>query len=233
MYIFQIKINPCRFLKPARILFFLFLISFQTNFAQKQKILVVPYTRFQFVSEYNLSEIAQINNITEQEVFNQYTKSLSDAFLMFNNEQFEFEMLAEIDYLSLKKLVKYDIEKFKGKKYNASNLSLVEIDKLTELLSQHQAKYILFVNWYNIEKTVHTAYVGDNNQRNAFSIHKLDVDIYNSKKEKIIGKGNAKLDCGEFPSAAMIEEKGLKASSLINCYNNLINNLLKELSLNK
>lgn len=202
----------------------------QVVFAQKQKILVVPYTRFQFVSEYNLSEIAQINNVTEQEVFNQYTKGLSDAFLTYKNEQFEFEMIAEIDYLSLKKLVKYDIEKFKGRKYNASNLSLVEVDKLAGFLNQHQAKYILFVNWYNIEKIVHTTYTGDNNKRNAFSIHKLDVDVYNSKKEKIIGKGNAKLDCGEFPSAAMIEEKGLKASSLVSCYGNLINDLLKELS---
>lgn len=233
MYIFQIKINPCRFLKPARILFFLFLIFFQTNFAQKQKILVVPYTRFQFVSEYNLSEIAQINNVTEQEIFNQYTKSLSDAFSTYKNEQFEFEMIAEIDYLSLKKLVKYDIEKFKGKKYNASNINLVEVDKLTELLSQYQAKYILFVNWYNIEKIVHTAYTGDNNKRNSFSLHKIDFDVYNSKKEKIIGKGNAKLDCGEFPSVAMIEEKGLKASSLGSCYHNLINDLLKELSIKK
>ncbi|MBI2279685.1 MAG: hypothetical protein HYU68_03210 [Bacteroidetes bacterium] len=205
----------------------------QDIFAQKQKILVVPYTRFQFVSEYNLSEIAQINNVTEQEVFNQYTKSLSDAFSSYKNEQFEFEMIAEIDYLSLKKLMKYDIEKFKGKKYNASNLNLVEADKLAELLSQYQAEYILFVNWYNIEKTVHTAYIGDNNKRNSFSLHKIDFDVYNNKKEKIIGKGNVKLNCGEFPSVAMIEEKCLKAHSLTNCYQGLITDLLKELSLNK
>lgn len=198
--------------------------------AQKQKIIVVPYTRFQFVSEYNLSEIATINNVTEQEVFNQYTNGLSDAFLSYKNDQFEFEIISEIDYLSLKKLVKYDIEKFKGRKYNASNLSLVEVDKLAEILNQHQAKYILFINWYAIQKNVHTVYVGDNNKRYPFSAHKIDFDVYNNKKEKMIGKGNAKLDCGGFTPITMIEDKSLKASSLVSCYQGLIQELLKELS---
>lgn len=236
---FLIKINqsilkPNRFQKRVRfVLLMLFLGLNQLTIAQKQKILVVPYTRFQFVSEYNLSEIAQINDVTEQEVFNQYTKSLSDAFSTYKNEQFEFEMIAEIDYLSLKKFVKYDIEKFKGKKYNASNLSLVEADKLAEILNQHQATYIMFINWYAIQKNVHTVYVGDNNKRYPFSEHKIDFDVYNNKKEKIIGKGNAKLNCGGFPPITMIEEKCLKANSLANCYQGLIGDLLKELSLNK
>ena len=232
IYLFLLKPNP--FLKRVRfVLLMLFLGLNLLTIAQKQKILVVPYTRFQFVSEYNLSEIAQINNVTEQEVFNQYTNGLSEAFLSYKNDQFEFEMIAEIDYLSLKKLLKYDIGKFKGRKYNASNLNLVEVDKLAELLNQHQATYIMFINWYAIQKNVHTVYIGDNNKRYPFSEHKIDFDVYNNKKEKIIGKGNAKLDCGGFPPIAMIEEKCLKANSLANCYHVLIGDLLKELSLNK
>lgn len=203
---------------------------FQNTFAQKQKILVVPYTRFQFISEYKLSEIASSNSVTESEIYNLYVQGLSSAFLNYKSEQFEFEMIGELDYLSLKKYIKYDIEKFKGRKYNSSNLNLVSTDQFSELLDQNKAQYIVFVNWYAIEKNVHTTYTGDNNKRNAFSLHKLDYDVYNNKKEKIIGKGNAKLNCGDFPSSDMIKEKCLNPNSLSACYQELITDLLKEIS---
>ncbi len=205
----------------------------QTTYAQKQKILVVPFTRFQLVSEYKLSDIAQINRVIESEVFDQYTLSLKHAFQSYNSDLFEFEILNTQDYLTIKKLVKYEIQKFNGRKYNASNLSLVNDSIFSSMLTKNRAEYIVFVNWYVIQKNVHISYVGDSNKRHPFASHKLDFDVYNNKKEKIIGKGNAKLDCGGFPPITMIEEKCLKANSLANCYQGLIGDLLKELSLNK
>lgn len=219
------------FLKSVRvILLLLSLGSSLISVAQKQKILVVPYTRFQFVSEYQLTELASINGVGSQEVYTEYTSGLKTALTSYKSEQFEFEMISELDYLSIKKQVKYDIEKFNGRKYNSSNLSLLETEKLAEILTQNNTQYIMFVNWYAIQKNVHTTYTGDNNKRNPFSLHKLDFDVYNSKKEKIIGKGNVKLNCGDFPSATMVEEKCLKANTLLACYNQLISDLITELS---
>lgn len=222
------------FLKSVRIILLLLSISSSlAAVAQKQKILVVPYTRFQFVSEYQLTELASVNNVSSQEVYTEYTNGLKSALTNYKSEQFEFEMISELDYLTIKKQVKYDIEKFNGRKYNSSNLSILETEKLAEILAQNNAQFIMFVNWYAIQKNVHTTYTGDNNKRNPFSLHKLDFDVYNSKKEKIIGKGNVKLYCGDFPSTEMVEEKCLKANLLTPCYNQLIADLIAELSTNK
>ncbi|MGE0562042.1 MAG: hypothetical protein AB7O47_09515 [Flavobacteriales bacterium] len=217
------------FLKSVRVILLLLSISSSlVTVAQKQKILVVPYTRFQFVSEYQLTELASVNNVSSQEVYTEYTNGLKAALTNYKNEHYEFEMISELDYLTIKKQVKYDIEKFNGRKYNSSNLSILETEKLTGILTQNNAQFIMFVNWYAIQKNVHTTYTGDNNKRHPFSLHKLDFDVYNSKKEKIIGKGNVKLNCGDFPSAEMVEEKCLKASSLTPCYNQLISDLVSE-----
>lgn len=220
-----------KFSTNATVLFLLMSCGvFTSIFAQKQRIIVVYYDRFQFVSQYPIEEIAAANQVETSTVFAEYQKSITTAFTTFDNDKFEFIPLPSITYLSLRKQTKYQLEKFNGKKYNATNLSLLSMENFQNLLQQHQADFILFVNWYRIEKNAHTAYVGDNNKRYPFSLHTIDFDVYNNKKEKIIGKGNVKLNCGEFPSTEMIQEKSLKAASLKACYTDLINDLLKELS---
>jgi hypothetical protein len=223
-----------RFLKHHVLL--LLLLSFvliQSSFAQKKRILVVLYDRFQFASQYSLEEIAKVNEVEQSAVFLEYQKNITEAFTTFSNDNFEFVSLPSITYLSLRKQTKYQLEKFDGKKYNATNLSLLSFESFQEILQQNQADFILFVNWYSIEKNVHTAYVGDNNKRFPFSLHKIDYDVYNQQKQKVVGKGNVKLQCGQFPSAEMVQEKSLKATSLKGCYADLINELLKELSATK
>lgn len=202
-------------------------------FAQKQRVIVVGYDRFQFVSQYPLDEIAKVNQMESSAVFTEYQKSTIEAFTSFSNDNFEFVALQNFQYLVLRKQIKYQLDKFDGKKYNATNLSLLSLENFQNLLQQYQADFILFVNWYSIEKNVHTAYVGDNNKRFPFSLHKLDYDVYNKEKTKVIGKGNIELQCGQFPSDEMIQEKSLKAVSLKACYVDLINELLKELSATK
>ncbi len=222
------------FSAKAIVLFLLMSCGLITSvFAQKQRVIVVFYDRFQFVSQYPLEEIAKVNQVESSAVFAEYQKSITDAFTTFSNDNFEFVPLQNVQYLTLRKQTRYQLDKFDGKKYNATNLSLLSLENFQSLLQQHQADFILFVNWYSIEKNVHTAYVGDNNKRFPFSLHKLDYDVYNKEKTKVIGKGNVKLQCGQFPSDEMIQEKSLKAASLKACYVDLINELLKELSATK
>lgn len=206
----------------------IFLLNFGFNnsfYAQKQRVIIIPYDRFQFVSQYPLEQIALINNVEQSGVFSVYQQNLLESFSSCNNEEIEFIGLTPTQQLALRKKTKYQLEKFDGKKYNATNLSLLSIEELKNILAEHQADYILFVNWYSIEKSVHTAYVGDNNKRYPFSNHKIDFDLYNKEKIKILGKGNIRINCGEFPSNQLIEEKSLKASSLKNCYKQLVSDL--------
>lgn len=203
---------------------------FSHVFAQKKRVLVVPYTRFQFVSEFKLEEIAQQNNTSANNVFDLYQKELNDVFSSFQHEEIEFVYITANDYHKYRRFIKYNIDKFKGKKYNASNLSVFPTENYTDLLASNNAQYIVFINWYNIQKSVFTTYTGDRNKRNKYSSHSLDYDVYNKEKIKISGKGNVELNCGDFPSASMIAHKSLNAEELKLCYKVFLTALATELS---
>lgn len=198
--------------------------------AQKTRVLVVPYTRFQFVSEFTLEEIAQQNNTVVQNVFKEYQQKLKEVFINSNNDQVEFIPIPSIDYQKYKHHVKYNIEKFKGKKYNASNLSVFDLDLFKTLLTTNDAQYIVFINWYSIRKSVFTTYTGDRNKRNKYSTHSIDYDVYNREKIKIMGKGNVALNCGDFPTASMVLHKSLNAEELKPCYTDFLQALITGLS---
>lgn len=217
-------------------LFVVFLIvnSLSTTlYAQTQKVLIVPYTRFQFISEFSLEEIASKNNVNADEVFTIYQESLNNAFSSFKSEQFSFVPIDAESYNEIKKYIRYNIDKHNGRKYNASNLTLLPLDSFKETLKKQNATYIMFINWYNISKSVHTVYIGDRNKRAKYSTHLIDYDIYDLEKNRVHGKGNSPLKCGDFPSDSVVSHKSLNASELTICYKSLIDNLVNGLTVVK
>lgn len=213
------------FKKTYPLLLLLLLVS-EFLSAQNQRILVVPYTRFQFVSDFKLEELAQINEVEPSDVYKTYVEALNNTLLSASNEQVSFIPIEPQKYNEVKKYIRYNLDKFNGRNYSASNLSLLPDESYKTLLEEHNATHILFINWYNITKSVHTTYVGDRNKRQKYSTHVMDYDVYNQYKIRIIGKNKAALDCGDFPSASMISNKSLKASELNPCYNTFLLELI-------
>jgi hypothetical protein len=198
-------------------------------YAQKQQALVVPYTRFQFVSDFKIEELAKINEVEPSEVYKTYIEELNNTLVASSNQQVSFISINPQDYAEIKKYIRYNLDKFNGRNYNASNLTLLLDDSYKNLLKKYNATHIMFINWYNITKSVHTTYVGDRNKRQKYSTHTMDYDIYNQDKVRIIGKNKATLDCGDFPSESIIRNKSLKAKELKSCYNNFLLELIDEL----
>jgi len=211
------------------LLIILFLGSFSHALAQKKRIIIVPYTRFQFTSEFNLDEIANHNNTSSSNVFELYQKEMNVAFANYKNNDFEFVPISASSYQKHKRFIQYKLDKFNGKKYNSSNLKSFDNEDFKAFLVTNNADYVVFINWYSIQKSVFTTYMGDRNKRNKYSTHLIDYDVYNNEKVKILGKGNIELDCGSFPSASIIEHKCLNAEELKNCYANFLNEICQEL----
>lgn len=195
--------------------------------AQQKKVLVVPFTRFQLDSEFKIEELDKFNEGSSAEVYDQYVKCLEKAFNNFNDELVSFEVLSGADYTQNKKFIRCNLGKFKGKNYNQSSLKLFDKEQYSELLKSYDADLLLTVNWYSIDKAIHTVFIGDRNKRMKYSQHKLDYDVYDMKQERILGKGNQKLFCGDFPSESIINSKSLNASELAPCYGELIQDLVK------
>lgn len=200
--------------------------------AQKHRVLVVLYDRFQFSSQYSLDEIAAASHVESSEVFNEYHRNINAAFESYNSENFEFVAISNLHSLGLRKQTSYKYGKFDKKKYYSINLSMLSNEEFTQLANNYNVDFVLFVNWYNIEKTIHTNYVGDNNKRLPFSLHKIDYELYNSKKIKLFGDGNVKINCGNFPTLENQAAKGLNPKLLTPCYNNLFKEILSHIDLN-
>jgi hypothetical protein len=210
-------------------LLLLLVLSVEFLSAQNQRIVVVPYTRFQFVSDFKLEELAKVNEVEPSKVYKTYVEELNNTLTASSNQQVSFVPIQSQEYAEIKKYIRYNLDKFKGRNYNASNLSLLPEDNYKALLIKHNATHVMFVNWYNITKSVQTTYIGDRNKRQKYSTHEIDYDIYNKDKIRIYGKNKATLDCGDFPSPSMISNKSLKAKELNICYNKFLLELIDEL----
>lgn len=207
---------------------FIFLMVAEV-FSQTTRVIVVPFTRFQLVSDFSLEEIAEINDINSSEVYSTYVNELQNTFSQSSTEQVSFNPISPQKYAEIKKYIQYQLDKFKGRNYNATNLSLLSNDLFKSVLFEENATHIMFLNWYTISKSIHTAYVGDRNKRQKFSTHAMDYDVYDQNKNRVLGKSKAELWCGDFPNASMIKNKSLKASELSVCYSKFINELIEDL----
>lgn len=216
-------------LKKTYPLFLLLILSVEFLSAQNHRILIVPYTRFQFVSDFKLEELAKINEVEPSEVYKTYVEELNNTLVASSNQQVSFVPIEPQEYTEIKKYIRYNLDKFNGRNYSASNLSLLPEDNYKALLIKHNATHVIFINWYNITKSVQTTYIGDRNKRQKYSTHLMDYDVYNQNKIRVIGKTKAALDCGDFPSESIISNKSLKAKELKSCYNNFLLELIDEL----
>jgi len=208
------------------ILFFISITAFSQN--NKKKVIVVPYGRFEFVSKFSLEDIAAQNGIDQSEVFNAYQKSLLNAFNQFNDENFEFIALTDVQLSPYKRYIKYEDGKFNGKQYQAIKMRSFPLEKFSQLLADNDASFIVFVNWYKIQKASFTSN-GKTKKRYKYSAHFVDYGLYNLFQQQITGVGKFKIEI-ENPSAEIAKYKGLRLTDLEIAYQQLMTALVKALN---
>lgn len=134
------------------------LLLIQTSlvvFAQesnKKRVVVVPCSRFEFTSEFELSEIAQKNEVTVSEIFLIYQKKMLNTFEEYSDENFEFVPIKYALIKPYKKALKTQIGKFNGKRYNQANLAGISETEFTQLLEAHQADFMCLLHGMTFKK---------------------------------------------------------------------------------
>lgn len=196
----------------GRVLILLLITIPLSSIAQsnKKKVLVIPYGRFEFTSEYTLEEIAVKNDIASTEVYNAYQKSLLKVSVGFQSENFEFIAITDEALAPYKKYIKYVDGKFDGKNHYAIKMKSFPVEEFAKLMEANDASFIIFVNWYQIEKSSFVSR-GKKRKRFKYSRHFVDYEIYNLFQQKIVGVGKNELDFGT-PSD---EEAAFKALRLV------------------
>jgi hypothetical protein len=196
--------------------------------SNKKKVLVIPYSRFEFVSEFDIAEIAEKNETTEANVFNLYQKTLLNTFEQHADENFAFIQAQHELIQPYTKYIKYQYTKFKGKQYNALDIKGFNEDDFTKLLELHGADFVVFITWYDIQKEA----MNTGEKRSArlpYAGHYLDYDIYNLFQQKVMGEGKIKANA-ETPDATELSYKLLRVKELEKAYDNFVTYIIERLN---
>lgn len=191
------------------------------SFAQEsKKVLIIPFGRLDFDTEYTLSEMAEINGIEEKEVFNAYKETFLNAFSNLNNSEIQF-VNEPAAYKEFKRKITKAYTKKNKPNYYAVNLSKVDTVAFRAFMQQQQADYILFINWYRIIKEIYQV-IGEKPPRKPYSGHFVDFDLYDNSLNKIEGKGKHRLAFGVSDKSEIVF-KSLRLKELKKGYNNFAN----------
>ncbi|PCJ28564.1 MAG: hypothetical protein COA97_01065 [Flavobacteriales bacterium] len=211
-------------------LFLLVVIGVSSStFAQnsnKKRVLVIPPSRFEFVSEFDLEVIAKKNETTVAKVFLIYEKTLLNSFENYQDENFEFVPVEAAKLQPFKKQIKYKYGKFNGKHYNAVDLKGFNEVDFTKLLEGHNADFIIFITWYDIQKE---AFSRKHSKRVPYAGHYLDYDIYNLFKQHIYGAAKIKAEANK-PNDLEASFSLLRTKELESAYHNFIGKIVVELN---
>jgi hypothetical protein len=196
--------------------------------SNKKKVLIVPPSRFEFVSEFSLEEIAKLNEIEAPKVFLTYEKAILNAFGNYEDQNFEFVPIDAAGIKGYKRLIKYEYGKFEGRRYNSANLKSFKEAGFSNFLKQYDADFVIFITWYDIQKESFTR-AGKHAKRVSYSSHYLDYDVFNLFKERIVGQGKVKAE-GKEPNDLEASFKLLRVKELTFAYNNFIAKIIDQLN---
>jgi hypothetical protein len=230
-----------------RILLYLFLLTIGTAAtAQKKqlKVVVCLYDRIDFTTDFPLSEIGFVNNIADTDVYDSLTAIFRNQMNLLKSKAVDFEVLSpqESYYFSQK-----------GKRYQMSNPSRKGIDlsgisdrEYGVFMNNHQADFILFINYYSINKyripedemeafkrriTAEELFYleGSSNRRRPFySQHLIDFDIFDANKNRLLSKGRYAIPRTPYEAQSLVK-KGLGFSEIGKSYRQLAKKLEQEI----
>jgi hypothetical protein len=214
------------------ILSILLLVIVYSGFAQtsnKKRVLVIPASQFEFVTEFDLQLIAKLNETTASKVFLTYEKALLNSFESYNDENFEFIPVDAAGLKPYKRLIKYEYGKFDKKHYNGVNLKNFSEADFTKLLDYYDADFVVFITWYDIQKEGFTR-KGKHLKRASYAGHYIDFAIYNLFKQQIAGVAKAKADVATEPNDLEVSFKFLRIKEVELGYINFISKVVNQIN---
>ena len=214
------------------VLLFLFLGITLSGFSQisnKRRVLVIPASQFEFVTEFDLQVIADLNGVAAAKVFLSYEKALLNSFETYNDENFEFVPVDAAGLKPYKRLIKYEYGKFNKKHYNGVNLKGFSQEDFTKLMAQYNADFVLFITWYDIQKESFTR-KGKYLKRAFYAGHYMDFAIYNLFKQQVAGVAKVKAEGPLEPNDLEVSFKFLRIKELKLGYTNFIGKVVDELN---
>lgn len=223
-----------------------FLLSLSVNvLAQKSTVRVVVclYERIDFNTDYPLSELGEINNIDDLKVYDSLIKLLGSQLTLFSNRDVVYEVLNQQEsYYFTQKAKKYEMSNPSRKGIDLSNISYREF---AVFMDNHKADYILFINYYSIDKyridentmellkrttsSQSLPLLMANRSRPFYSEHLIDFDVFDQNKNLFFSKGRFASPIVKYDPSTL-NDKGLDFKTIKKSYKELANKIWQEIA---
>lgn len=194
---------------------------------KKKKVILIPYSRFEFHSSVDLETIASINEVKPNDVYGLYASTLQNAFWNFKHDSIMFITLSEEDFSVFSKRVFYEYQKEKPPHY-AVDLSRLDNTYFNSILTKYDAQEFVFINLYQIKKAKKTAPVAGKKTSYKYSNHIIHFDVIGKDRKQIYGEGNFYVNL-ENPDVVDIKTMHLKKETLLKAYTKLASYIAEKL----
>lgn len=154
-----------------------------SSIAKKKVVLIVPFNRFDFHTEFSLHEIADQNRVEVKDVYDLFKQSLLNSFVSSDCETYQYRIISDFHLNYLKRRITYSMSR-KPMHYSV-DLSMVQSSDLKQVMDDYQASYVLFLNWYHIKKD-NKAVTTEGYRSSGMSRHFIDYEVYNSDKDVLL-----------------------------------------------
>ncbi len=208
------------------------------------KVMVCLYERIDFNTDFPLAEIGNINTISELEVYDSLTSLLSIVLERYRSTSIVFDVLTpEQSYYFTKRATKSDLD---NPSHYGIDLSSINNREYALFMNQHNADYVLFINYYSIKKyripeadmeafkrvvSPDELYLIEEvaKKRPIYSEHLIDFDIYDQYKNRFLSKGRYVIPIVRY-NPRTLGKKGLDFETIEKTYGQLVNKLYTELA---
>lgn len=169
-------------MKKAVFLFLLTIILSPGLSAQEQgvshnRVLVIPFNRFELHTEIKLSDINKANGLEGDQFYPQLLVHLTEAFEFASSEEVAYKVISEEDLMKISKEMRYGL--IGNEAHYSCLIEKANAEVIRQLLDDYECDYLLTLNWYRIKEINASVVVDKRKKIGVYSYHYIDYDFFN------------------------------------------------------
>lgn len=217
--------------KPKKLFISLFFIGliFRVPAQEKQAILVVPFPNYQFVSNYDMKKVVEVNAVKEVDEFIPFLRDSIFYYLSKKSKHLKVQSIPENDYQGIQYLIQPLYKVAPTGHYGIELDPLLKTGQYESLCKSFKVDYVLFLTQYTISNGLKkTGGNFDGPYIIPWASHHLDYELYDSEGKLVALAAGLEL-IGIPPNNENVESDGLLIKELRGGFRSILIDLLAKI----
>lgn len=216
-------------LKKLSFLLLLFGLCIVSKAQEKPGILVVPFPHYQFVSNYDLLKVMEVNQLKVAEELVPFLLDSLNYYLCKTNKHYNLSPISENDYQGIQHLIQPLYKVAPTGHYGVEIDPLLRTGQYESLCKSFKVEYLLFLTQYTISNGLKkTGGNFDGPYIIPWASHHIDYELYNSEGELVALASGLELN-GIPPNNQNVETDGLLIADLRGGFRAILKDLVAKI----